>query len=460
MPAGSAAGTAGTKKTPRMPERPSAEYPVVIVGGGWAGLAAAVELCTHKVPVTLLESARQLGGRARSIRAGDMVVDNGQHLIIGAYQSLLSLMERVAIDHRQVFLRLPMTLRLFKEGKPSLRLKAPPLPAPWHLLAAIACAHGLSPGDRIQALRFGRKLATLKIGKAEDISVQALLHSETQSPAIIRKLWEPLCIATLNTPVGEASARIFLRVLRETFLGLRKHSDFLIPKRELGDLLPRPCADYLERNQARVEMGQRVTSLSINNDGVHAVSVRGRSIAASHVVLATPHVISRRLMSRHEPLHALSAQLAGLGNEPITTLYLQYPPQTRLPEPVLGFESGLSQWVFDRRVCSQPGMMAVVISARGDHENIPDDELTKRVAAELATSFPDWPVHQHSLIIREKRATFCSRAGIDRIRPENRTPVSGLWLAGDYTATGLPATLESAVRSGVKTAHAILASRA
>jgi len=440
-----------------MPERPSAEYPVVIVGGGWAGLAAAVELCAHKIPVTLLESARQLGGRARSIRSGNMIVDNGQHLIIGAYQSLLSLMERVGIDHQQVFLRLPLTLRLLKGNKSSLRLKAPRLPAPWHLLVAIACATGLSPGDRLKALRFGRKLPTLRITGKKDISVQALLHSEAQSPAIIGKLWEPLCIATLNTPVGEASARIFLRVLKETFLDQRKYSDLLIPKKELGDLLPQPCADYLELNKARVEMGQRVTDLSINGDGVHAVSVRERTIDASHVILATPHVISRRLMSRHKPLHEITAQLAGLGNEPITTLYLEYTPQTRLPEPVLGFEGGLSQWVFDRRVCSQPGMMAVVISARGNHENMPDDELTEKVAAELAISFPDWPIHQRSLLIREKRATFCSRAGIDLIRPANSTPVPGLWLAGDYTATGLPATLESAVRSGVKSAHAILA---
>ncbi len=443
-----------------MPEPPSAEYPVVIVGGGWAGLAAAVELCAHSVPVTLLESARTSGGRARSVRVGNMVVDNGQHLVIGAYQSLLSLMERVNLDHQQAFLRFPLTLSLFKGDKSSLRLKMPRLPAPLHLLGAIAGAHGLSTVDRIQALRFGRKLPGLRIGKTEDISVQALLQDEAQSPAIIRKLWGPLCIATLNTAVSEASARIFLRVLRETFLGPRKHSDLLIPKRGLSDLLPLPCMDYLEHHRAQVEMGQRVTGLSINNAGVHAVSIRGRTIAASHVLLATPHVISRRLMSRHKPLHALAAQLAGLGNEPVTTLYLQYAPQTRLPAPVIGIENGFSQWVFDRRVCNQPGMMAVVISARGSHEYMPDDTLTEQVAAELATSFPDWPAHQRSLLIREKRATFCSRAGIDRIRPANSTPVPGLWLAGDYTATGLPATLESAVRSGVKSAHAILASLA
>ncbi|MFQ5644658.1 MAG: hydroxysqualene dehydroxylase HpnE [Thiogranum sp.] len=440
-----------------LPERPSAERPVVIVGGGWAGLAAAAELCAHSVPVSLFESARQPGGRARSVRAGELTVDNGQHLVAGACQSLLSLLERIGVDHRQAFLRLPLTLHLLGKGKPGLRLKAPRLPSPLHLLGALATARGLSPGERIQASGFGCKLPALNIGSANDISVQALLHSEAQSPAVIRKLWGPLCVATLNTPAGEASARIFLRVLQETLLGPRGHSDLLIPKRGLSELLPRPCVDYLEHRGAHVETGQRVTGLSLQNGGIHGVSVHGRSIHASHVILATPHVVSRRLMSRHPALRALSAQLAGLGHEPVTTLYLQYTPQTRLPEPVLGLLDGLSQWIFDRGLCNQPGLMAVVISARGDHERLSNDVLTAKVAAELATSFPNWPAHRHSLLIREKRATFCSHAGVDSIRPANSTPVPGLWLAGDYTATGLPATLESAVRSGIGSAQAILA---
>jgi predicted NAD/FAD-dependent oxidoreductase len=265
-----------------------------------------------------------------------------------------------------------------------------------------------------------------------------------------------LCIAALNTPLDEASARIFLRTLRESFLGLRGHSDLLIPRLALSEVLPIPCTDYLEQRGVRIELGQRVTSLEIGDTGIQAVKIHGRRIDASHVVLAAPHLVSRRLMSRHQALQALCAQLSELGNEPVITLYLQYPAQTCLPQPVVGLEDTLAQWVFDRRVCGQPGMMAVVISARGWHSQMKTEELTRRVAAELAASFPDWPTHQRSLLIREKRATFSSRVGIDQIRPINRTPVSGLWLAGDYTANGLPATLEGAVRSGIGCAQAIL----
>jgi len=315
---------------------------------------------------------------------------------------------------------------------------------------------GVSAADRIQALRFGRRLPELSIADHQDISVQALLHSEAQTPALIRKLWGPLCIAALNTPLDEASARIFVHALRESLAGFRKHSDLLIPRLALGDVLPLPCADYLEQRGVRIELGQRVTKLEIEDTGIQAVKIRGRRIDAGHVVLAAPHVISRRLMSRHRPLQALCAQLSELGNEPIITLYLQYPPQTCLPQPLLGLEDTVAQWVFDRRVCGQPGMMAVVISARGRHSRMKTEALTQTVAAELATSFPDWPAHEQSLLIREKRATFSSRVGIDQIRPANTTPVAGLWLAGDYTANGLPATLEAAVRSGIGCAQAIL----
>jgi hypothetical protein len=137
-------------------------------------------------------------------------------------------------------------------------------------------------------------------------------------------------------------------------------------------------------------------------------------------------------------------------------VYLQYPPETRLPVPMAGFENAVAQWVFDRRICNQPGLMAVVISARGEHMRLAAGELTERVAADLARAFPRWPAHHHSQVLREKRATFCARVGSDAIRPDNRTAVRGLWLAGDYTATGLPATLESAVRSGQSCAQTVM----
>lgn len=439
-----------------MPEPSENDAPVVIVGGGWAGLSVAVELTRRHVPVLLLESSRQLGGRARSIRFGNTVVDNGQHLMIGAYQSLLSLMQTLDIDINKVFLREPLSLSSFYRGKASLQFRTPRLPAPFHLLAAILSARGLGIKDQLQALRFGHHLKTLQLSVKEDISVQALLHSEKQTPAMIRRLWEPLCLATLNTPMDEASARIFLRVLQDSFLQMNQHSDLLFSRVDLGKLLPVPAAAWLEEHGAQTRLGERVTELVLNSDETFAVKTGDREQPAHHIVLATPHIISRRLMSHHPLLKALCEKTEQLGNEPIVTVYVQYTESVSLPQPMIGIEGGLSQWLFDRRVCGQPGLISVVISARGKHSAMDNAALGERVIAELAKTFPGWPTPHEHLVVREKRATFSARAGIDASRPGNRTPIDGLWLAGDYTNTGLPATLEGAVRSGVNCATSIL----
>lgn len=431
-----------------MPEPLRHDTPVVIVGSGWAGLTAAIELTRRRIPVHLIEASRQPGGRARTVRSGDLVVDNGQHLMIGAYQSMLKVMEQVGVDLDQAFKRLPLTLKLLDGNRTSLFLRTPRLPAPWHLLTAVLTSRGLSAGEQIKALRFGRYALKQACPADPDISVLALLHSHAQSPGLIRKLWEPLCIAILNTPIDIASAHLFINVLKSAFGNNQQHADLLVPRRELSDLLPRPGIAYLERHGAKVELGQRVTSLTVQDNRVSGVNIGDRHIECPRVILATPPIISRRLISRHSALSSLAQQLAELGNEPIATLYLQYAADTKLELPMLGLENNLGQWVFDRRVCGQPGLIAVVISARGEHSTLTAEALTARVVNELAICFPHWPAPENSRLLREKRATFCSRTGIDTIRPDNRTAVQGLWLAGDYTNTGLPATVESAVRSG------------
>ena len=439
-----------------MPEQTDDDAPVVIVGGGWAGLSAAITLTRQQVPVLLLESARQLGGRARSVRFGETVLDNGQHLMIGAYQSLLSLLQEIGQDLDEVLLREPLSLMTFHKGKASLQFHTPRLPAPLHLLSAILFARGLGLNDRLQALRFGRHLRTLYISPGEDISVQALLHSEKQTPVMIQRLWEPLCVAMLNTPIAEASARLFLRTLKDAFLHMNRYCDLLFSRVELGNLLPVPAAAWLEKRSAQICLGERVTGLSVSNPSKLSVHIGNREQPARQIILATPPVISRRLMSHHRHLKSLCRHLEQLGCEPVITLYLQYPDSVSLPQPMVGIEDGLAQWLFDRRICGQPGMIAVVISARGTHTILDNATLAERIIREIAETFPAWPAPSEQQVIREKRATFSSRTGIDAIRPGNRTPARGLWLAGDYTDTGLPATLEGAVRSGVNCANAII----
>jgi squalene-associated FAD-dependent desaturase len=426
---------------------------VTIVGGGWAGLATAIELCQHGVPVTLIEAARQLGGRARCVAFDAERVDNGQHLMIGAYRETLRLLTLV---HAPAPVRRRLQLRMHTSAD-EFSLTAPHLPAPLHLVAALITARGISAYERRCALQFCIALAWRRFQLAQDISLAQLLAQHRQTPRLIECLWEPLCLATMNTPLNEASAQVFLAVLRDAFARRRADSDLLFAATDLGQTFPAPALEFIERHGGRVVLGERATELRIANDAIAAVVTAQQLHASHHVVLATPAYATARLLAPHAPLQTIAHNLEQLNYEPICTVYLRYPAHVTLHTDMVGFTGTLTQWLVDRAHCDQPGLMAAVISARGAHMDLGNDELIQRVRDEIAQRYPAWPAHYSSMVIREKRATFACRVGINALRPANTTPVRGLWLAGDYTATGYPATLEGAVRSGVECARQILA---
>lgn len=428
---------------------------VLVVGGGWAGLAAAIELSRHGIPVTLLEAARQLGGRARCVPFDNVRIDNGQHLMIGAYEAMLRLMATVGVDPEVMFLRLPLDLHMRALELPELRVRTRKLPAPLHLAWALATLRGLPPRERLQLLRFSHRLLRNKIVLDRDITAQALLLGERQGARVMGALWEPLCLAAMNTPLAEASARLFLEVLRRTFVSEANHSDLLIPKDDLGVLLPEPALDFIERNRGTVLLNHRVEHLLIDNAVCRGVSWRGGELAARRVVLAVHPVMCRRLLAPHPELAGIAAGLSQLHQNPITTVYLRYPENVALASPLQGLQDGLGQWIFDRRVAGHPGLIAVVISGRGEHLALDNTVLGERIQAELARLHPDWPAPLAIRVIREKRATFAATVGVDELRPATATPVAGLWLAGDFIATGLPATLEGAIISGLRAAQAV-----
>lgn len=439
-----------------MAEAASKAENVLVVGGGWAGLAAAVELSSHGIPVTLLEAAKQLGGRARCVPFGDLRVDNGQHLMIGAYQAMLHLMHTVGIDAETAFLRLPLDLHMRGLRQPEIRLRARKLPAPLHLATGLAAMRGLPIPERLQLLRFSHRLLRNKIVLDKDITAQALLMGERQGARAIRALWNPICLAAMNTPLHEASAKLFLDVLRRSFAAQADHSDFLIPKDDLGVLLPEPALDYIERRDGKVLLNHRVENLLIDAEGCHGVEWRSGELKAEHVILAVHPVMCRRLLAPHPRLADIASQLAQLQQEPITTVYLRYPENIALASPMQGLQDGLGQWIFDRGVAGHPGLIAVVISGRGEHLSLDNQILGERIAAELAKLYPGWPAPLATRVICEKRATFLASVDVDQYRPATTTPVSGLWLAGDFTSTGLPATLEGAVLSGQRAATTVL----
>ena len=429
---------------------------IAIAGGGWSGLAAAVELAQHDYKVTILESAKQLGGRARRVSFDHIRVDNGLHIGIGAYTELLHLLKVTGVDESQAFHRIPFQMRYTSIKNNQIDIPPSILPQPINIAWSLIKSTGLSLNEKLQALRLCAKLALGRLNIEKDISVQALLIKNGQPSHLIHYFWEPICVGALNTHIHEASAEVFITVLHDSFLQTRDYSDFIIPLSDLGSVFPDPAMEYIEKKGGSIRMGRRVTSLEIGNDRVKGVRCANELIEADHVILALPHVITRRLLNRFEIFDSITEQLEELGHEPITTVYLKYPDTVTTGTPMLGMHDTLGQWVFDRSLNGQPGVMAVVISASGKHMKMDNEKLARQIGDELKQLFPHWPDYENFMVIKEKRATFHCGIGVNANRPDIETPVEGCWIAGDYTSTGYPATLEGAVRSGVACARRII----
>lgn len=427
------------------------ELNVAVIGGGYAGMAAAVALADCGITVTVFESAPQLGGRARGVSYNDTQLDNGQHLLLGCYVQTLYMIEKVGGNIGKDFLRLPLQLDLHGE----FSLKAPRLPAPLHLLVALLTAHGLTFGERLNAARFMLALRQMNFRLPNDMTVTELLAQYGQDADLTFKLWEPLCIAALNTPIQKASAQVLLNVLRDALNKSRAYSDMLLPCIDFTALFPQRAANYVEQHGGNVFASCGVEALRPLEDGIEITTAQGIE-TFSHVICAAPPVVAAKLLRPIAALAEAVVQIDALEHQPIYTLYLQYPAHVTLPHPMLGLHQRYSQWLFDKgRISGQHGLLAAVISAEGIHQELSQEELAQKVIAELREEFgiaeqPEW--HK---VIAEKRATFCCSPNLQR--PSQQTALPRLMLAGDYTSGDYPATLEGAVISGLKCADVISA---
>jgi squalene-associated FAD-dependent desaturase len=427
---------------------------VAVIGGGWAGCAAAVELTRRGAQVTLYEAARTLGGRARAVEIDGRRLDNGQHILLGAYRESLRLMREIGIDPNDALLRLPLQMR-YPDSLDGMQFITPRLPAPLHLAFALLRSRGLARADRMALARFSTTARWMDWRLNRDCSVSELLDRYDQTERLVQLMWRPLCIAALNTPPERASAQVFLNVLRDSLGARRSASDMLLPKLDLSELFPARAAAWLKQHGGRVECGAAVEALE-REDGRWLL--RGEIHDA--VVLAVQPSQAAALLRDCAPELAFPA----FEWESITTVYLQYEAGMRLPHPFLALLDDPEtdchgQFVFDRGQldagCS--GLFAVVISASAAALELGRDALIASVAAQLAQAFamPQLLSPQWTRVISEKRATFACTP--DLVRPDNDIGIEGLALAGDYTASDYPATLESAIRSGVRAARLLMA---
>jgi squalene-associated FAD-dependent desaturase len=371
--------------------------------------------------------------------------------LVGAYHETLRLMKTVGAAPERLLKRLPLELN-FPGSRPTpFRLRLPRLPAPLHLGFGLLVAQGARLSEKISAARFMRALQSNGYRLDADCTVADLLDRHAQRGSLRAHLWEPLCLAALNTDPKNASAQIFANVLRDSLGGGRADTDLLLPAVDLGQLFPRPAADFIRARGGEIRLSSRVARL----DGL---SIGG--IAFDQVILAVAPPHAAAFLAQRAETSAIAALLDAYAYEPIGTVYLGYPSALRLPFPMLGLNGGLNgrlgQWVFDRGLLGgAAGVMAFVLSADGAWDQGDNATLASALHGELEAALgKKLPAPLWQQVIRERRATFSCRPNLPR--PSAKTPIPGLWLAGDYVCADYPATLEGAVRSGVAAARGVL----
>jgi squalene-associated FAD-dependent desaturase len=427
---------------------------VAVVGAGWAGCAAALAAAQRGARVTLLEAARTLGGRARRIEpSAEAPLDNGQHILIGAYTTTLSLMQTVGVDPAQALARSPLSLT-FADGS---GLQVPPGGPPWNVLRGVLGHTHWSWAEKLGFLRVAARWQLQGFRCEASVSVAQLCAG---LPARVwAEVIEPLCVSALNTPAAQASGQVFLRVLKDALFSAPGSADLLLPRMDLSALLPDAVAQWLQGQGHRVLPGTRVSQLSHDADGWHLDTLPQEPFDA--LVVATPPLEAARLLDGWSP--AWAAQARALRYEPITTVYAE--ASQPLPRPMTALRANAqrpAQYVFDRSQllgpagAEAPALLAFVISASADwirdggHAHV-EQAVVAQAQAELGLMIK--PLRT----VTEKRATFACTPALLRpaMLPDGAPP--GLAVAGDYVQGPYPATLEGAVRSGLEAARALAA---
>lgn len=442
----------------RAAARPPAPKKVAVLGAGYAGLVAAAEMVLHGHDVTLIESRALLGGRAHSFvdSKSGQVLDNGQHILMGCYRETLALLRQLGVEER---LYSPPSLQVpfvSEKGRSSL---AATLPAPFHLLSALVGFGELSTADKTAAVRLAIKL---RLGRRPRLreTVQAWLKRWKQTPNIVRALWEPLCIAALNEPVATASGRLFATVIRRSFLGGADDSKILLSRVGLSELFAPEVCRLLEMCRGVVRLQTPVAGLRFEGSMLREIKLSdGSNLQPDAVVSALPWHVLRALLPEESKLAQSCRQIQ---DAPIVSLHL-WMDRPILKEPFLGLLDSPVHWVFSRdhiqgTEAGQSGhVITAVVSGARDLVDKSAAELEDLTVRELERFVPEMHGAKvlHRMVYKARSATFAATPETEEHRPGTNTEWYNFWLAGDWTNTGLPATIEGAVLSGRRAAEAV-----
>ena len=433
---------------------------VIVIGGGFAGLAAGVRLAASGTcDVSLFERRKHLGGRAYSFtdRATGDTVDNGQHLFMKCYFRTREFLETIGTGGRLCF-QDEFRLDFVQPGTGRTVLSFPRrLPPPLNLLAGFLRYRPVGAGD---VFRLRHVRSALSEPTAADITVNDWLEACRQSPVIRRAFWDPLCISALNLQPDAAPASHLASILKSAFLGCRDSTLMGYAGVGLSAMYTGAARSFIERHGGRCRVGNAVAALNVAEGGKIGIRMRsGAALTADAAICAiTPPALARILPDGFEDL---KARLKPFYPSPILSVNLWF-EEPVLDRPFMGLLAGSMDWIFNKSMLyggrdrASPGHVTLVASAADRLVDQPDERLVEIALGDLHGVLPETRQNplKHHLVVRERHATFALPGG--QSPPPNRTTAPGLYIAGDWTDTGLPATVESAVESGYRAAeHAL-----
>lgn len=429
--------------------------PVVIVGGGLSGLAAAVKLAP-RYPVLLLEQKPRLGGRAYSFidaTTGD-IIDNGQHVLLSGYDRTMDFLGRIGTKHLLDVQDSP-TLYLHHPTKGFCTFRLPRLPSPLHLFFGILSTNLFSFADKLRLMRAGNSMR-FPPKNLSDYTIDEWLNLTGQSEETKRSFWEPLANSIMNEHIATTSAKVFVEALRHAFLSGWKNSSLALPRGGLSELYVDGALTFIERSGGIVRLNADVVEIVIEDKNVAAVRLKdGTIIQCALVILAIPHYrLAELLPASVFSSGAINQEFISTPSAPIVSIHLWF-EESFMHHEFVGLIDRRVQWIFNKKKINDGGRshLSCVISAAYDTVEMTNEELVTLAIKDLQSlysSVPPLPVH--AVVIREKRATFSCTPAVERLRPNHQTAIPNLFLAGDWTNTGLPATIEGAVLSGERCA--------
>lgn len=437
---------------------------VLIIGGGFAGLSAGVALARQDCSVTLLEQRRLLGGRAYSIPDGTMGewVDNGQHALLGGFHETRQFLKTLGTDDLVKY-QDRFRIVLADSSGQQIKLVGSNLPAPFHMMTGVLRTKGLSWPDRFHLFRAGFSIMLTRQIQ-EPLTVTDWMDALNQPESLRISWWYPIATAALNEQPHRASANLFLQALKMAFFESKQNSPFGIMKVSLGELYAEQARNLIETNGGNVFLNTPVRNIHFSQNKVESVELQNANrLTADAYISAVPHhALKRMLRSNQINEGSPFVCLQHLTDAPILSVHLWF-DRPIMDEDFIGLINSPIHWVFDKSRLWQKnetdgGAVACVVSGARDLIDRPPQDLIQLTTTELGRYLPEVKKAklQYARLIKERQATYSCTPEAERWRPTQETPYPNFFLAGDWTRTGLPATIESAVSSGHRCASLIL----